>query len=262
MSNQKKDRVFMQFMLAVISLLAFVAAIPASAEDADPDPVLMVIANQDFWYAEYASTRASLEAAGLEVVVAAATTDVARPQDLGTRAQRVQPDLALTDVNAEDYSGIVFSGGWGMAQYQYGFEGTYSNHAYNAKPRVVRALNTLIGRFLEAGKPVAAICHGVSVLAYARVDGVSPLRGRVVVGYAGGSPGFRLGRIEYADGEVPMRWHIEGNGATMLTSGSVGDPLSTSDDVFVDGRIITAENWDSAARFAGAIAQAVAANPN
>ena len=31
----------------------------------------------------------------------------------------VRPDLALSDVKAEDYSAIVFVGGWGSSMYQY-----------------------------------------------------------------------------------------------------------------------------------------------
>jgi len=113
--------------------------------------------------------------------------------------------------------------------------------------------------FIARGKHVAAICHGVSVLAWARVDGVSPLRGRTVAGYAGSSPGFRLDGMKYPDAEVPMRWHLEMNGASVLTSGAIGDPLSSTDDVWIDGKIITAENYDSAGRFAEVIAQALAA---
>jgi putative intracellular protease/amidase len=57
-----------------------------------------------------------------------------------------------------------------------------------------------------------------------------------------------------------MRWQMEMNSAKMLTSGSVGNPISSTDDVWIDGNIITAENWDSASRFAELIAQSVASN--
>lgn len=240
-------------------ILVFLAAAgPARAADRQESPVLMVIANQDFWAGEHRATRAALEAAGLEVVVAAATTEPALPQDQGDTGY-VQPDLALTDVEAEDYSAIVFSGGWGASMYQYDFPGTYDDPGYRPDPRLTRWVNLLIGDFARTGKPTAAICHGVSVLAWARVDGSGLLEGRTVAGYAGGSPGFRLGGEKYPDAEVPMRWHLEVNGATVLTSGAIGDPLSTSDDVVVDGRIITAENYDSASRFAEAVAQGVRA---
>src|SRR5262245_36365001 len=103
---------------------------PAFA-DSSPMPVLMVIANQDFYYREYADTRASLEGEGMDVVVAAATTRLAIPHG---RNPRVQPSLAVSDVDASDYSAIVFVGGWGSSMYQYAFEGTYNNVAYRADP--------------------------------------------------------------------------------------------------------------------------------
>jgi putative intracellular protease/amidase len=56
----------------------------------------------------------------------------------------------------------------------------------------------------DSGDGSSAICHGVTVLAWARVDGVSP--------------------------------------STDSSSGT-----TVADDVIVDGRIITAENYDAAA---------------
>ena len=48
------------------------------------------------------------------------------------------PDLPLSAVNAADYSAIVFVGGWGSSQYQYGFAGTYHKvvEAFKAAPSV------------------------------------------------------------------------------------------------------------------------------
>ncbi|MCA9062786.1 MAG: DJ-1/PfpI family protein [Planctomycetaceae bacterium] len=220
-----------------------------------PSPVLMVISNQDFWYQDYADTRASLERSGLSVIVAAKSTDWAVPQHnsgQGADGGFVRPDLALADADAADYSAIVFSGGWGMAQYQYGFEGTYNNSAYNGDSATHEVVNDLIGDFVEQDKHVAAVCYGVSVLAYARVDGESLLAGRDVTGWNGAAPWTR-------DGLQSSRMQIESNGATMFKSQSVGDPSTAADDVVVDGRIITAENYDSAARFGEVIAQHVIA---
>lgn len=233
----------------------------AQESGAEIKPVLMVIANQDFYWAEYGATRASLEAAGLEVVVAATTTDTALPQDGGHGAGAVQPDLALSDVEPRDYDAVVFIGGWGSSMYQYDFPGTYDEPDYNLAPRLARLVNYLIEDFVLADKPTAGIGHGVSVLAWARVDGQSPLRGRIVVGDAGGVPGFRLGNASYPPGLLSTRWHIEQNGGTMLTSRSVGDPLSSTDDVFIDGKIITAENYDSASVLAEALKRLVLAEP-
>lgn len=236
-------------------LVAVAFQVPIATAGASPSPVLLVIASQDFNYREYADTRAALQARGLKVVVAAGQREPARPQGFGAT---VRPDLALSDVQSSDYSAIVFVGGWGASSYQYAFEGTYHNAAY-LQTWNAREVNRLIDTFSDADKPIAAICHGVTVLAWARVDGVSPLRGRVVVGAAGGMPGFRRGNFDFRDAEYPARWQIESNGALMLTSGSIGHPMTSTDDVIVDGRIITAENYESAGRFAEEIARSVAA---
>jgi putative intracellular protease/amidase len=242
---------------AVLGLAAFGALQGTATAATEPLPVLLVIANQDFYYAEYAAVRSALQAQGLAVEVAAGDTRSATPQDrIGGVA--VQPDRALAEVRTSDYSAVVFVGGWGASSYQYAFSGTYDHAAYRPQRQVTLQVNRLVNEFLAEEKRVAAICHGVTVLAWARVDGTSPLKGRVVVGPGGGTPGFRYGGSHYPNAEMPMRWQLELNGATQLTSASVGDPLSTTDDVWVDGRIITAENVAAASRFAEVIGQAVA----
>ncbi|MBK8286469.1 MAG: hypothetical protein IPK97_17265 [Ahniella sp.] len=220
-----------------------------------------MIANEDFFYAEYAATRASLEARGLPVVIAAGEARLAQPQDVGTGLS-VRPDLALSRVSASKYSAIVFVGGWGASSYQYAFSGTYANSIYQPQLAITRDVNRVIEEFTTANKPVAGVCHGVTVLAWARVNDTSLLNGRVVVGPAGGTPAFSLGGFDYPNAEQPARWQVESNGATMLTSGSIGNPLSTSDDVWVDGKIITAENFDSVGRFAEVLTQSIATNGN
>jgi putative intracellular protease/amidase len=243
-------------LMAVFTVAAFNASTAAAAA---PQPVLMVIANQDFHYAEYAAARAALEARGLTVAVAAGEARLAQPQGTGVGSP-VRPDLTLSMASANRYSAIVFVGGWGASSYQYAFSGTYLNTAYRPQRATVKEVNRLINEFTIESKPVAAVCHGVTVLAWARVDGVSPLNGRIVVGPAGGTPAFRLGGTSYPDAEQPARWQVEHNGATMLTARSVGNPMSATDDVWVDGKIITAENFDAIARLGELLAQSVATN--
>lgn len=226
------------------------AAAMAMANLADNDaaalPVLMVIANTDFYYQEYSDTRRELEAAGLRVVVAAGTRTLARPHfssGQGASAGTVMPDLAITDVRAADYSTVVFVGGWGASMYQYGFTGTYANVAYNGSLAIEQAVNRLITEMVQQDKYITGICHGVTVLAWARVNGASPLAGRRVSAYAGGAPPSNIA------GSLSTRWHVEQNGATMVASRSIGNVTTAADDVLVDGKLITAENWDSAAHF-------------
>jgi putative intracellular protease/amidase len=248
-------------------------------------PVLMIIADQqDFYYQEYADTRASLEGSGLAVKVAATTTARSIPspntgQPPGTDGG-VVPDLPLSDVNADDYSAIVFVGGWGSSMYQYAYndpnldgvpDSFYVNGPYNGdddlndgkmgEAKVI--VNNLIKQFTANSRPVAAICHGVSVLAWARVDGVSPLRGKKVASSSLGSPAaYYLGQY-YPDYEFSLHEHVVVNGGfTNPYSGQFGDPNTAADDVVVDGRIITAESHESAPLFGRTIAAEIAGRKN
>lgn len=235
-------------LASALALVTFATSTgPVHAERNRPKPVLMVIANQDFYHREVAELKRALRAARLEVTVAAASLNAVASRP------RVMPDVALADVEAEDYSAIVFAGGWGSAQYQYDFPGDYVNAALE-DPQAAYLANDLIQQFLQQKKVVGAVCYGVSVLAYARVDGSSPIEGRTVTGWNGAAPGFHLDGRFYPAGTVPARWQIESHGATMALSHAVGDPQTSEDDVIVDGNIITAENFRATARFAEQLA--------
>lgn len=251
---------------------------------ASPLPVLLVIADrQDFYYREYADTRAAVEAQGVGVVVAATTTNPSTPhantgQPTGTPGT-VVPDVALTTADAADYSAIVFVGGWGSSMYQYAyndpnFDGTidnfYSNPLYNVPgsqryadvPSSSVAANELINDFLAADKPVAGICHGVTVLAWARVDGASPIAGKqVAVPHLEGSPDqFYAGAWRSGGYYTGQRDQVRANGGIPTAySGAHGNP-GAADDVIVDGRIITAENPASARLFGARVAEEVLAS--
>lgn len=231
---------------------------------ASPLPVLMVIADQsDFYYQEYGDTRASLEQAGLSVQVAARTTLPSTPHagsGQGSGSGVVVPDLALSDVDADQYSAIVFVGGWGSSMYQYAFEGTYSNSAYNGDLATKEVVNDLINDFVDQDKHVTAICHGVTVLAWARVDGVSPLSGKQVSVPFIGSPAVDYAGQSFGNFQLMQAPQVQANGGTTNTvSGQFGDPNTVADDVVVDGRVITAENYDAAAEFGRVIAREVLA---
>lgn len=252
----------------------------SSRPKAGPQPVLLVIADQaDFHYREYAETRRAIEAAGVPVRVAATTTARSVPhpntgEPAGTDGG-VVPDVALAEVDPGSYSAIGFVGGWGASAYQYAYndpnldgavDNYYAHPPYNGDEDLEDGLvseskqvaNAVIGGFLRADKPVSAICHGVTVLAWARVDGVSPLAGRrVSVPFIGSPATFYRGRW-YADFELGQQEQVVANGGLAnVTSGQYGDPGTVADDVVVDGRIITAENYDSASLFGQVIAREV-----
>jgi putative intracellular protease/amidase len=242
--------------LAFGAIMLLATLFSPSVVRAEPLPVLMVIANQDFWYKEYAAVRKELAARGLPVVVAAGSTADAIPQESGLR-RTVTPDVLVSEVSPEDYSAVVFVGGWGSSSYQYG-GGTYDPSVYQQDFLFqADAVNRLIGGFIAQKKPVAALSHGVSVLAWARVNGVSPLQGRTVAAWPGGSPAFEYEGQKYAAGVIPVSWHVAQNGGSIRTAASAGNPLSSGDDVMIDGRIITGENWECAPLFSRTLAQAI-----
>jgi putative intracellular protease/amidase len=216
-----------------------------------PLPVLLVIANDDFYYQEYADPRRELEAAGIPVVVAAGRRQLSTPHQnsgQGAGSGQVMPDIALAEANAANYSAIVFVGGWGATQYQYAFPGIYTNPIYNGSAAIRASVNTLINAFVAQDKFVAGVCHGVSVLAWARVNGQSPLQNRVVTTAHFNSPASNIPAASL------YRTHSEVNGATVYTGGVLGNAAIRHDDVVVDGRFITGENFDSAALFGRTVA--------
>jgi putative intracellular protease/amidase len=229
-----------------------------------PLPVLMVISDQrDFYYQEYGDTRASLEAAGVSVVVAATSTDPSTPHagtGQGASSGIVEPDLSLANVNPLDYSAILFVGGWGSSMYQYAFEGDYADDLYDGNLATKQLVNDLINEFVDQDKFVTAICHGVTVLAWARVDGVSPLNGLQVSAPFIGSPAVTVEGVPYANFAYSQQAQIVANGGLAnVVSGQYGIPGTAVDDAVVSGQIITAENYDAAAWFGAVVAQEVIA---
>ena len=107
---------------------------------------------------------------------------------------------------------------------------------------------------------MTAICHGVTVLAWARVDGQSVIHGKKVAATVNGSPATYYLDRWYADNELGVFEQIVDNGGFANPySGEYGDPTTASDDVIVDGRIITAENYDAAPLFGRTIAAQILA---
>lgn len=215
-----------------------------------------MIANRDFYFKEYADPRAEFERAGLEVRVAAGTLQTCHPHPESGQGELngdVMPDLTIAEANASHYSTIVFVGGWGASSYQYAYPGVYSDAHYRGTPEIKQAVNALINDFVQHGKLVNAVSHGVTILAWARVNGHSPLEGKRVCSWADASP-------EGTIGTSTSRWHIEQNGATMVPSRSIGDISTATDDVIVDGNIITGENYDSAREFGRVVASRLLGN--
>jgi len=224
------------------------------------DRVLIVIANEGFFYREYNDPRKELERAGFNVEVAAARRAPCRPHNnsgQGGSNGIVNPDLAIADVDASRYRAILFSGGWGSSMYQYAFRGRYNNPAYNGDARTKEAANRLINTFVQQDKYVCALCHGVSVLAWSRVNGRSLLAGKRATGPTRQGPaGIYNGR----QSQPSSRWSSEQNGARMVAPNSIGNPGTAADDIVIDGKIITGQDDISAREMGRQLAQRLKAS--
>lgn len=212
-------------------------------------PVLLVLADRHFFYREYAEPRARLEHHGYRVVVASAAGELCYPHlNSGQGADRgtVQADLALSRVRADDYAAIVFAGGWGAAAYQFAVPHRYEDPRYNGSIATRGHVNLLIDWFARQRKQIVGICHGVTVLGWARRDGESPLKGRPAAASAGDAP-RRVGQVGPLD---LSRTEVIAQGACVPAPSALGDPASAHDDVVVSDHWITAQD-DRTAAYAG-----------
>lgn len=131
-----------------------------------------------------------LRAKGIEVQVAA-------PQDgtiTGKHGHRVHAGLALDAVRPQDYDLLVLPGGKAPA-------------SLRANPDAV----AIARYFLEAGRPVAAICHGPQVLIPTGL-----LAGRTATCYRGVRQELEAAGVNYEDREVV----VDGN---LITSRQPAD---------------------------------------
>jgi len=111
--------------------------------------ILMVIAQQDFRDEELFKPKAVFEGAGASVFVAAPRNETAT----GMLGGEVQPDFAISDVNASEFDAVVVVGGSGSPKYLW--DDTQ--------------LRNLVRDAYEDGKVVAAICLSPVVLARAGI---------------------------------------------------------------------------------------------
>jgi protease I len=114
--------------------------------------VEQIFNDQEFWYPYY-----RLKEAGAEVVVVGSVIQAYT----GKSGTEVKPDAAADAVAAVDFDGIVIPGG-------------YAPDHMRRNPAMVKLVKDLF----EAGRMVAAICHGGWMLASAKV-----LQGRTVTSF-------------------------------------------------------------------------------
>ncbi len=196
-----------------------------------------------YWAEELIAPYRLLTAAGHDVVFAtpggvepAADSSSLGEGDAATLGQipGLSTPLVLADADAADYAAVYYPGGHGPMQ-----------------DLVVDADSAaLISATVSAGRPLAAVCHGLAALLPARTaDGTPIVAGRRITGFSDEEE--RIGGL--ADRapfllETSLREH----GAVV----DVSDPWS--DHTIVDGLLITGQNPQSSTSAAQALIAALA----
>ncbi|MCW7074773.1 MAG: DJ-1/PfpI/YhbO family deglycase/protease [Candidatus Methanospirare jalkutatii] len=142
------------FLLTSFSLLLILSLTPLTATalaegTLEGKKILMVIAQQDFRDEELFEPKAVFEGAGASVFVAAPRKETAT----GMLGGKVQPDFAISGVNASEFDAVVVVGGSGSPKYLW--DDTQ--------------LRNLVKDAYAGGKVVAAICLSPVVLARAGI---------------------------------------------------------------------------------------------
>ena len=142
------------------------------------DARILMIATNGFEDSELMEPRRRLIEAGAKLTLASLDTDEIE----GDKGEaRIKPDLAIDQVDAGDYDGLLLPGG------------TKNPDHLRTNEKVVATVR----EFAEAGKPVAAICHGPWLLVEADV-----VRGRRVTSWPSIRTDLRNAGAEVVDEEA------------------------------------------------------------
>ncbi|MFN3944899.1 MAG: type 1 glutamine amidotransferase domain-containing protein [Allosphingosinicella sp.] len=146
------------------------------------DARILILATDGFEDSELIEPKKRLDATGAKVTLA--TLDGKGIE--GDNGAKVDADAALGDLSDGDYDALLLPGGTKNPD----------------KLRMEKDAVALVRRFVEAGKPVGAICHAPWLLAEADV-----VRGRTVTGWPSIRTDLRNAGAEVVDKEAA----IDGN---------------------------------------------------
>ncbi len=169
---------------------------------------ILIVATDGFEQSELIGPRDAFLAAGLTVEIASIDPGDIQGMVHDKKGETVEATLAVADVEAGAYDALVLPGGV-------------------ANPDTLRMNEDavqLVGEFMAAGKPVAAICHGPWLLAEADV-----LRNRRVTSWPS------------------IRTDLRNAGAEVV-----------DEEVTIDGNLITSRKPDDVPAFSRAVIDAVA----
>ena len=147
---------------------------------------VLILAADGFEQSELMDPKAALEAAGFETVVASSNAGEIRGWKDKNWGESVPVDALIADMNASDFDALLLPGG-------------------QMNPDILRmdeAAVDLVEDFNDAGKPIAAICHGPWMLVEADV-----VEGRTVTAW----PSVRTDLTNAGANVVDQEVAIDGN---------------------------------------------------
>lgn len=114
---------------------------------------ILIIATDGFEQSELFGPRDQLLDLGADVTLASPDTRPIQGMQHDEKAETITPDMRLDQVNPDDYDALVIPGG------------VANPDALRQEQRAVE----IVRSFADAGKPVAAICHGPWLLVEADI---------------------------------------------------------------------------------------------
>lgn len=147
---------------------------------------VLIMATNGFEQSELMEPKAALEAAGFETVVASSQSGEIKGWKDKNWGESVKVDALIADMNANDFDALLLPGG-------------------QMNPDILRmdeAAVDLVEDFNDAGKPIAAICHGPWLLIEADV-----VDGRTVTSW----PSVRTDLTNAGANVVDQEVAIDGN---------------------------------------------------
>jgi len=121
-----------------------------------------ILATDGFEQSELTEPRAALDEAGAETKIISPKKDVIKGWDGTNWSETIKVDLSLEDADCDDFDALLLPGG------------VMNPDKLRTLPEAIE----FVRGFFEAGKPVAAICHGPQILIDADVA-----RGRKLTSY-------------------------------------------------------------------------------
>lgn len=140
-----------------------------------------ILATNGFEETELTDPLRALKEAGATVEVIAPQAGAIQGMRHKENGRQVQVDSVVSDVDADDYAALVLPGG------------VANPDELRMNPRAV----AFVKRFFEAGKPVAAICHGPWTLIEAEV-----VRGRTMTSWPSLRTDLKNAGANWVDREV------------------------------------------------------------